>query len=303
VKKLYMNTPETLHGGANEDKADYLYERLPKSIGFTKEKCNLRGKTEEFWVYNLENAEKVEQTKEEVKKVEKPKKRKSTKIALDIIPRFYQGAVINILGKKEFYTKTELKKVLAILKKEQEKKGKAQARFFYDWSKSWSGGQSFFEGTNKNRHDTVVLQKIPSELQEFMTNDPILAKFFSFILSTSKHFQQDVISFILVNKIDKNKWVINEIQTDCINLYMKERNKLRADKELSKNKKADWATIKDMLEANGKNKWIAKLEEMPDLKQKVLENPNLINELCDNSHDLEEWIAEYNRRNVEALQV
>ena len=300
VEKLYMNTPSTLHGGANDGKVSFLYERLPLSMGFKKVQANLRGKKESFWMLKLDKVE--NESVEAETEVAKPTSIDPTAIPLEVIPRNYQGAVINILGKRETYTKDELMKVLEVLKREQEKKGKAVARFFYGWDKTWNGGQAFFEGTDKSsRNDTVVIQKIPSEMQEFMANDPILAKFFSFILGTSKHFQQDVLSFILVNKIDTKKWVINEIQTDCINHYMKERNKLRK-MAMSKDKKPDWSQIKDMLEANGKKKWIAKLDSMPELKEQVLNNPNLINEFCDDSQNIDKWIKEYNERNERAME-
>ena len=296
VQNVYMNTPETLHGGATEGKVDYIYERLPVKMGFKKTRANLRGSLETFWLYNFDEASKtaksidafIKQAQENIQPQE------DKLISADLLSdKWWFGAVISRLGKKPVYKASELRVVCDMLKKENDKRPKAQGKFFYGWNKEWNGGQAFFENTSRsNKADTVVTQKLHSEVQDRMMQDPILAKFFSFILGTGKHFDQDTLGFALVNKIDDENWVINEVQTDCINHYMKERNKLRPDKEVSKTKGATWNTVKDMLEANNRRNWIAKLDTMPELKQQILENPNLVNDLCDDSHDIEKWMEE-----------
>ena len=49
VTDLYMNTSKSLSGGANEGKSIFLYEKLPKELGFVKENVNLRGQEEKLW--------------------------------------------------------------------------------------------------------------------------------------------------------------------------------------------------------------------------------------------------------------
>jgi len=280
VSKVYINTPQTLDSGSTEGKTEYFYSKLPPQLGFHIEDVNLRGKGEEkLWAYDL-NATMKNAISKFIKTITAAKT-----FTLQDIPPKYQGAVINIIGKKPLYDENDLKKVLDIITKKQPS-GKSLAKFYYDWnSTTWSGAQRF----RKDRVETVVLQKIPSELQNFMLQNPALTKFWSYIISHAQHFGNDVIGFALISKINKDEWVINEIQTDVINLYHKIRNSYYKNRQETKSK-LSWGSIVDMLEAQNKSKWIPIIENDRNLINQVLNNPEIINSLPDNTIDLYAWI-------------
>ena len=89
------------------------------------------------------------------------------------------------------------------------------AKWVYDWgSKTWSGAQRF----DRSVTETVVLQKIPEQIHDMLLNNPVLKKFWSFLLTHAGHFDdsdKNVVAFALISMKGKN-WVINEIQTDNI---------------------------------------------------------------------------------------
>lgn len=276
VKTVYMNTPKTLDAGSiTEGKTSYFYERLPALLGFKKEKATLRGKgSEKLWAYHLDTVQAISTIIGLIKTAKQFK--------LEELPSTYQGAFINIIGRKPLYDENDVQKVLEILKKKQ-KKPKVSSKFYYDWtSKEWSGSQRFSERVTEN----VVLQRITSELQDTLQNNPTLLKFWSYLLSQHQHFGPDVVGFALISKVSSTIWVINEIQTDAINAYMS----LRRDVEKNSGKKISEETLKDMLEAQNRSKWINKLEMNPDLKQKLIDDPGLIQVLPDNTQNIESWI-------------
>ena len=209
---------------------------------------------------------------------------------MDSIPEALQGAFIGILGKKPYYTQEEANKVLDILDKRRgrakEKSSKSMAKYYYDWdSKTWSGGQRFRDDVTEN----VVLQKLPSELQSYIQSEPALLKFWSFILSQTQHFDSDTIGFALVSKISSDICVINEIQTDVINAYMKLRT---IDQEEHSSKAIDIDTLKDMLHAQNRSKWISKVENNTEFANQLMNNVGMIQQLPDNSVDIDAWLDE-----------
>ena len=90
-------------------------------------------------------------------------------------------------------------------------------------------------------------------------------------------------------RLNKKEWLINEIQTDCLNKYF---NLRRPDKTPVETKITDWETIKDMLTAQNRSNWISVLEGNAQFKQEVMRNPNVIGQLCDNTVNLQEWIQQ-----------
>lgn len=286
VSTVYMNTTKTLNAGAITDpKMEYFYSKLPPILGFYKTKANLRDRgNEDLWAYSIDRM-----TASGLNTFI----RLAKNITLEELPKTYQGAFIGILGKKEYYTSEDIKRVLEII--EKKKSGnKSKSRFFYDWgSREWSGGQRFRDDITEN----VVLQKLPSEVQEMVHNDPALLKFWSLVLSQHQHFGNDVIGFALISKINKSIWLINEIQTDAINAYMKLR---RIDKEQSVEKKGvTFEVLKDMLTAQNRSNWIAILEGNEALRNQILSNPNMIGQLPDNSVDLNSWISENRQQMID----
>lgn len=280
VEVVYMNTSKTLYGSNTETKVEYFYEKLPKQLGFKKETVKLRQKTEIFWAYhfnttasNLLNLVKI-----------------ATKtFTIEEIPQKYQGAILQIIGRKSAYTIEDIKNAYNIISQKSKPK-KSVARFFYDWSKTWSGSQRFMEKIS-SKPDQVVIQKIPSDLQTYISQDEILVKFWNFIMKQSNHFGSDSLGFALVNKYNNKIWVINEIQTDTLNHYLYERNKQWKDKVVEKTE-TSWDSIKDMLEAQNRSNWIPILETNTRMKEYVMANPNTIGQLCDNSLDIEKWMKE-----------
>lgn len=287
VSKLYMNTTKTLDAGAITDpKMEYFYSKLPPILGFHKTQADLRGSgNEELWVYDIDRM-----TASSLNTLIRLAKR----VTLEELPKTYQGAFIGILGRKEYYTSDDIKRVLEIIEKKKKSGNKSMSRFFYDWgSREWSGAQRFRDDITEN----VVLQKLPSEVQEMIHNDPALLKFWSLVLSQHQHFGNDVIGFALVSKINKSIWVINEIQTDAINAYMKLR---RIDKDQStSNKGITFEVLKDMLTAQNRSNWIAILEGNDALRNQILTNPNMIGQLPDNSVDINSWISENRQQMID----
>jgi len=138
-----------------------------------------------------------------------------------------------------------------------------------------------------NINETVVIQKLTATTKEFILESPALTKFWSFILSQSQHFDADTIGFALVCKINKNVWVVNEIQTDVINKYRKLVNMVEPS-----NDRISIETLKDMLEANNRRNWIPYLETNAELRNSLLQNPNTMHQLCDDTQNIQEWIRE-----------
>ena len=282
VNQLYWNTSDTLESGATQDdKVDYFYERLPPKLGFKETSIDLRGKGEErLWGMTLVSI-KSSAFHGLFKMAEKT-------FTIQQIPKKYQGAFIGLIGKKDFYTEADVKKVIETVGKRQQKK--PTARFFYDWNREWSGAQRFNEKTT----EMVVLQKMTTDIQNMVLEDPALKKFWAYLLSQPGHFGPDVLGFALVSPINTDVWVINEIQTDCINGYLKIRNKVQdyKDKGNSETKATSWDTITDMLEAQNRSNWIPRLENNEPMKQQLMNNPNMIHSLPDNSVDIDKWISE-----------
>ena len=281
VKTVYLNTPETLDAGSiTEGKTDYFYERLPAALGFKKEKANLRGNGDEtLWAYHLDTTTALSNIIGLFKTAKQ--------YALVDLPQTYQGAFIKIIGKKPYYDENDVQRVLSILKK-KEKKPKSVSKYYYDWeSREWSGSQRFSDRVVEN----VVLQKITSELQNFIQQNPTLLKFWSYLLSQSQHFGPDVIGFALISKVSSDKWVINEIQTDAINAYLSIRRE-RKDIGAGSYDYIDEDTLRDMLVAQNRSKWISKIETNQEFKQQLLNNPGIINQLPDDTQDIDKWISE-----------
>jgi len=292
VNNLYMNTSKTLDSGSNDDKTQYFYETFPERMGFKRTEANLRGKgMEELWVMELNSVQASRQAYEFVRTAQEDRM-----FTLEQIPSRLQGAVISFIGKKPQYSKSELLKVVSILEekenKAKDKKPKTFAKFFYDWTRTWSGSQRF----NNNITEVVVEMKLTNSMYDLILSNPVLKKFMAFVTSQQGHFDvspglNETIGFALVSMNGKN-WLINEIQTDSINKYLDIRAKYYKGRDKGKAEKMSWDTIKDMLQAQNKSNWIAKLEINEPLKQQLIDNPNLINQLPDNSVDIEKWLSE-----------
>ena len=296
VGNLYMNTPETVDGGANDAKTQYFYNTLPAKFGFKKVMKNLRNKGDEpLWLLELDEVKLAKITYELIKMAEE------RTFTINQVPKSYQGALIQIIGKKPTYLLSEIQKVLQILEEKErkkEKETKSRKGFFYDWeSNTWSGGQRF----DDTRSEIVLTQRVPDDIQNVITQDPVLLKFWDFLLRQPKHFGGgDVIGFALISVINNKNWVINEIQTDCLNKYMDIRSKYYKEERKAPSKKISWESVKDMLEAQNKSNWIAKAETIPQFKQQLIDNPNIITQLPDNSVDIEKWLADQRRYSQEA---
>jgi len=295
VQNIYINTSDTLKAtGINENKNNYFYEKLPALIGFTKQSVNLRGKKETIWEYDLDKIN-VEQKSEPIEN-NKPKKSKKSKngnkIKIEDIPSNRQGLFISIIGRKPFYTAEDVNKVISVVSSKKDNKNKLSARFYYDWnSKTYSGDQNFKSGVTEN----VVLQKLHTDFQNMINSDPILRKFWSYILSFGGHFGNDVIGFALVSKISNKVWVINEVQSDCINHYLDLRSKSLGWKcDYEKKTGVSWEVVKDMLNTHNKSNWISKIENNEEMKSDFMKNPDLISRLPENTEDIEKWISNNN---------
>lgn len=292
VSHVYMNTSETLKaGGINEDKNSYFYEKLPPLMGFKKEKVSLRvaNKKDLLWGFNLEEINtKINDNSENTKNTKQSNKTKNSNgvVKFEDIPSNRQGIFISIIGKKEFYTSEDVNKVISILTSKQNKneKNKLSAKFYYDWnSKTYTGDQNFKSGVTEN----VVLQKIHTDLQNLINNDAVLRKFWSYLLSFSGHFGNDVIGFALISKISNKIWVINEIQSDCMNHYLSLRSKsLGWKNDYEKKNGVSWEVIKDMLTTHNKSCWIDKIDSNEDMKRDLMKNPDLISRLPESLENL-----------------
>ena len=218
VSRVFINTPETLDSGANDDKTAYFYESLPSRLGFTKTQVNLRGKGDEpMWVMDINKALTAKTFSDFIKLAQVERT-----FTIDDVPKKYQGAVLSMIGRKPQYSKEELLKVIDILNKKEKNVKEITPVFMYDAkSKSWTGAQRF----DKSISEVVVLQKIPPQTQNAIETNPVLSKFWAFLLSKNNHFGADVIGFALISMINNDNWVINEIQTDSIQHYLNVRAK------------------------------------------------------------------------------
>jgi len=272
VDVVYMNTSKTQMGNVqNDSKSNYFYESLPRESGFVHEVVNLRGRSETLWSYRFNT------------KTASVMKLSDREYTINEIPQSYQGAVIKIIGKKPTYTKEELKRVFDIITSRKQEKNGIRSKFFYDWNKVWSGAQRFKDSVN----ETVVLQKMSSDIRQLILSSPALTSFWNFLLSQTQHFDADTIRFALISKINQKVWVINEIQTDVINKY---RALVNSSEDYSRKINID--TLKDLLEGNNRSNWIPKVLENNALKESLLNNSNKIYELCQNDVDINQWIKE-----------
>jgi len=301
VSRLFINSRKTLDSGVNDDKAEYFYETLPENLGFHKTQANLRGKgLETLWVMEINKPVESKILSDFIKLAQSVQSVQSVQeklFAIDQIPKKYQGAVLSILGRKPKYTKNELLKVINILENKEKNKKEDPQAFFYDSSTPWEGGQRFDNAIK----EVVFKQKIHDQTQALMETDPVLSKFWGFLLNKQTHFGADVVGFALVSIINKDNWVINQIQTDSIQHYLNIRAKYYKKNTDKKDKKLSWDTIKDMLQAQNKSNWISKIETNESLKNQIIDNPNIIQQLPDNSVNIDEWL-EKNRRDLENAQ-
>ena len=295
VGTVYMNTSSTLDAGSiNEGKKKYFYETLPPRLGFKKESVNLRDQGDEtLWAYHLDVL-----TSSISPIIDSLIRLSSKEFSLEELPKKYQGAFLGIIGRKPSYSEDDIRKVLSILegksgeKKPYDKASKVRSRFFYDWnSRTHSSSQVF----RKDIVENVVLQKMTQDMRSILNSDDILRKFWSYLLSQSNHFGPDVVGFGLISKVSRDKWVINEIQTDSINAYLDLRSKALNWKEFTERDEREglsWDSVRDMLGTNNRSKWIPKAEMSEDFKNQLMSNPDIINQLPDDAHDIDAWISE-----------
>jgi hypothetical protein len=301
VEVVYMNTPESLSVRApvsNDDKADYFYDKIPPTLGFKKEQANLRRRgNEELWAYRFNEV--TAGMRNVLIKLAK-------RFTLEQLPSTKQGAFLGIIGKKPFYDDQDLNKVLEVLKQKKEKgdkggnKGKLGSTFYYDWDSRKNSSQLF----DDKKQESVVLQRLDDDIFNKYISHPVLGKFLSFLVSQYKHFDaSDVMGFALILKHSSKIWVINEIQTDCINKYMDIRNKYYKGKMGESKKGVDWTTLKDMLQTGNRSKWIAKMEANEPLKQQVMQDPSIINQLPNDTQDIDQWIKDQQADTGDAPQI
>lgn len=261
-------------------------------MGFKKEAVNFRRKRDILWAYHLTD---VATSLSNNLSIYLLKLGQANQIALKDIPRGLQGAVISITwsvirGKpgrpqpQEYYSKDDLSRVLEILKSrtnEGKKSTKVGPKFFYDWSKSYTGDQNYMHGISQIG-EVAVLQRLPSETYDYMSNDPVLKKFLLFMLQQNKHFSSDVIGFALICKVNAKAWVINEIQTDAINKYINVRNQyydMSKHRGKEESEVISWDQVKDMLVTNNRGEWVDKIEGNEEAKQKLMSDPQMIFQL------------------------
>jgi len=183
-----------------------------------------------------------------------------------------------------------LKNVFNIINKEP--KSKKTESFSYK-TKNWSGAQRF----RNDRDEIVLTQRLTKETFDNIMNsdDPALQKFMYLLYEKKsiQHFEQGLTGFVLISPISSTIWLINEIQTDNLNVYMKIKNNIE-QKQKTQEHVLDEQVIKDMLESHNKSIWIPKLTNEKFLKQ-IQENPNFIDSLPNNEEiqkvgSIDEWI-------------
>ena len=280
VKVVYMNTSKTLASGANPDKTDYIYERLPGLLGFKKEKVNLRGRPEVLWAFHLGGMD-VESCS--FLRVLRVAENDRGDVAFDSVPSGLQGAFVGILGKKPFYTREEIAKVYGIIKDRRKQK----SNFMINWDQKWDGGQLF----KSDVVEDVVRLWLSPEMFEEVKNDPVLIKLYSYLCGKggSGHFTIDTLGFALVSKVKDDVWVINQVQTDSINHYINIRNKYNPKKRTYETKMT-WESLKDVLHGQNRDQWVPVLEGNEELKNKVLANPGIMHNLPDDNVNIQDWI-------------
>jgi hypothetical protein len=233
-------------------------------LGFEKTKADLRNRgEEELWVYKVP----IEESKLKSKKEKIEKKNSYT---LQDIPKRFRGVFIKLIGKRKTYTPENVKRVVEFLRERAKENGASidkncQSQFFYNWERDWDNAQRF----DSNVTEKVVVQRLSSQVQDMIEGSEALLKFWSMLLSSSgQHFGNDVIGFTLLSPIKEKTWLINEVQTDCVNSYHRVR---RLDKDTKKKSKITWEVVKDILDAQGKSKWKEVIEENHELKHLIME--------------------------------
>jgi len=152
--------------------------------------------------------------------------------------------------------------------------GKDRAEKYYVKEDSWSGAQRFHEDT----HEKVIPIRFSSEKYMELYNDPILKKFLQI---KSNHFGgvTDPIGWALVSPINKNIWVINQVQSDIIPKF------LSIKQQVSRPEKINSDEVITRLQATGREAWIPFVQGNPQLMGALMESPNEINNLPANLTD------------------
>ena len=286
IKDLYWNSSETLDsGGANHGKVRYFYEDFPSQLGFKAVNVDLRGKGQErLWHMDMG-----------VKK-----HASDGLIELSQIPKGLQGAIIGILRGRGPYTKDDLRRAYGIIKSSREKKPKATKNFSYDYSKKWNGGQQF-----SKQEEIIVKQRLDKSTFDSILqhSTPSVQKFLSFIIDPSQHFDADGIGWALISPINEDTWVVNQIQTDTINEYLKIKDEVMEGESYGKRKMGK-EEISHRLHGSNKSSWAKYMEDSEELFLALQSDISKIERLPTddvimNSETVPDWIrenvSEYNR--------
>ena len=263
VKQLYWNSSETVDGGSNGSKKNFFYETLPSRLGFVKTKANLRNRGEEsLWLMNLD----------------RETYSSDGLIHLNQIPQRLQGGVIGILKSRGPYTKEQLRPVFEILKKQADNPqfNKRKDTYSYNDAESWDGGQQF-----AGMSETIVKQKLNSRLINHIleTGSEATKKFLSNLINSSQHFDANTIGWALIAKISPDVWVINQIQTDTLNRYLKARSEALKEVKME-DEVLSLESIKDRVFAATRSSiWANKVENDSAFFQALQNNIELVRQL------------------------
>lgn len=133
----------------------------------------------------------------------------------------------------------------------------------------WTGGQRF----KTDLDEKVLSLHFSPERYSQLYSDPVTRKFLQI---KDNHFSgvTEPIGWVLVAPVKGDAWVINQMQSDVISQYLKmKKNITSAQQAIDENE------LNIRLEAGGRKEWIPFLAANQQLKDALMQDPTLINQL------------------------
>lgn len=282
IKKLYMNSSESLRAGSiNENKKQFFYETLPPIFGFTEVYDNLRNEGQErLWLLDL-GGKKVRASSEQ------------ELIPLSKIKDKYQKNIQRMFKHDGPYTRKEIEVAIQRLKSREKRRKDQQEHLpenkFTFTRKKFNSIQNF----DTNVSEFVVIIKLKEEIIKALTeseSEAVKKFLLNFVFGAKSHFSDSVdsIGWVLISPINKETWLINQIQSDIMTNFRKLKRDLQ-EISINKDNTIDDNELIIRLHANNRSLWQEYLSHNETFMEALKNNAELINSLPDNNQ-----LSDYN---------
>jgi len=272
---------------------EYLYNRVPKQLGFVQQRVNIRGNPEKLWYMPLTGEQLPAEYLTEAKR-------------LTEIERRDQGIFVKKFGKKDEYSDEEIAEVEKLKSSPKKQVNKPKPYDGYHSGERNNMGQYF-----KDSGERVEKLYITKEFMDYVVNhepdekvSEALAKFIEFVMSQSKHFGagQNHFAHALIHIESPDVWVINQIQSDALSPFFFDTKEYRTAGQSSEAFVDTEESIIDRLNGSARTKWAEYAKTNADFLMALRKDKSKIDSLITDT-DLESYesIADYLSQNSGAL--